>query len=625
MTRFTSVLLLATAFFLSACVDPLLNERKLFIELNATQDTVFPGSQITIEATVTDQFNETAVADLTWTSNLPDAEVLENQGNTVTFQVPGNVTDTSSFSVTIVASTLDASSSATLNIDIGAEPFVILDAKTANNEDSYWLLGVHSAKRINIKDNDPMASDNRLVGASPDGQYIFVSRLLKNGDHLHTLFNTQTHSHSSLLNIEPSTVIDSVFWSPDSQHFILLASNELFSIEIPESIESSVAAERLSGSFDRVVWNDSAAANPMPLAALVSDSQVVILYTDSHEPIETDVSFVSIQVDSLTWELDRLLLLANTPSLTSQQLYSVNPSVIDGANRVKTNRLTGGSGPTNAVSVVHYHATAVTDFTYIERTEGTPPTFKIIDVKGGTATELDPSLNSEEIENAKLRWSPDATTLAVVTPTTNQLSIIDDRLGELSLLELETENIREYSDLLWLGEPATLFITSSVAEQNSIITVDLMTPTTFSEVFSARFMQAAAFIPSQTLVNAMASRFQPRILSPVGTDTGEHNNLSVFDIENKEWSSLISLQNTLLKPISPGNFTQTMGYPEDEVYGIHEGVVELSDGTVVVAVLASNGNIVDIIATHISGESVMPRSLIEDIAQYDVIRGIVGP
>lgn len=625
MTRFTTSLLITISLLLSACVDPLLNERKLLIELSATQDTVFPGSQITVEATVTDQFNETALAELTWTSNLPNAEIVEDQGNTVTFQIPGNVNDASSFSITLVASTLDASSSATLNLNIGAEPFVILDAKTANNEDSYWLLGVHSAKRINIKDNDPMASDNRLVGASPDGEYIFVSRLLKNGDLLHTLYNTQTHSHSNLLNIEPSTVIDSVFWSPDSQHLVLLASNELFSIEIPESTVSSVAAERLSGRFDRVVWNDSAVANPMPLAALVSDSQVVILYTDSHELIETDVSFVSIQADSLTWALDRLLLLANTPSLASQQLYSVNPSVIDGANRVKTNRLTGGSGPTNSVSVVHYHATAVTDFTYIERTEGTPPTFKIIDVKGGIANELTTSFNAEDVGSAKLRWSPDASTLAILSPTTHQLSVVDEGIGELSLLQLETENTREYSGLLWLGEPAKLFITSNRDEKNSIIFVDPITHTTFEDVLSTRFMQAAAFAPSQTLVNAMASRFQPRILSPVGTDTGEHNNLSVFDTESKEWTSLISLQNTLLKPISPGNFTQTMGYPEDEVYGIHDSIVELSDGTVVVAVLASNGNIVDIIATHISGEGVMPRSLIEDIAQYDVIRGIVGP
>lgn len=584
------LLALMAACLLAACVEiPESPNENPSVELSAATEAAFPGGSFRIVATVSDDNTDEDDLVVTW----------QSQSNTVSIGDSGNgyavvnvgLATPVDRTITVKAvfeDSMGAATEASLSLPVRAEPFVVIDAETAEvrtpETQPLYVTGAYSAARVNLKMDDLMASTNHEVSVSPDGQFVFYTQLLENSVWQAHLYSADTAiNHTVNMDFEGRDLNNiTAYWSRDSRYLAIEAphqsstdSDVLYWVDVSNVSEVAIEPSSVLTSFDTLVWSDNnVSLAEKPFAALTTDENVSIFdpasdtpVTELREDFEADSDFTQIQSDSVQWATNQLFFLGSTtiPADPTAPVYNTHLYNWKSANS-KTQRVDTSIASGN---VVRFDAYVATQVVYEQNTN--LYFFNGIDASRIVVSEI----ASIETEHSEFAWSEDGRYLGVsqLSSSTNnsgydRLSVWAVAGGSSSLINWApaTDNAT-IEDWQWGKNSEHIIIHSqdSVAETGSLVVAstdsDVAIETVVDEIYNDTQERANNLI--KTLTRSPNGNWhlywgRDAELSSV------HLDLWAFNIETGEWLNVSKLSESyLMSADGEGEFIETTGLPND--------------------------------------------------------------
>ena len=425
-----TLLAVVTASFLAACVEvPDEGNSAPSVQLQAVATQTYPGSSFRVNQVLSDDNTKTSDLNVNWSFSDSGITIVEQTTDYTVFSV-GLAVDTNQEAV-ITATVIDSEGDTTeqsIAIDIITEPFVIVDAETDEiqtpNSQPIYLTGVYSAKRINLKQFDSMASENYIIDVSPDGRFVFYTQLFVNAVWQAKLYDSQTDINHTVIidfkDIDHNSV--GSYWSSDSQYLAIemphesdAAQNSLYWLDTSTIGEGDIEPHMQTFDFDSLTWSDNQSGE-QAYASLATATTISVLDPTKTGEDETpitqltasnDVAFTQVTVGSEQWATNQLFFIASTTVVDGSTVteYETNLyNYLSGQGYVE--KINGSAGSKNISRFQAYVATQVVyqdsdsnQLYFYNGVEETAVTLNGIDQLVEAQTEFD--------------WSPDGSLLGV--------------------------------------------------------------------------------------------------------------------------------------------------------------------------------------------------------------------
>ncbi|EAR09300.1 hypothetical protein [Reinekea blandensis] len=565
------------------------------VQLMLQSPKAYPGSSVQVSAIIDNGQSEADKFSYQWSSS--DSAVTldpDSSGATAIFKVGVGVATNQQ--VTLTASVKDADGDRTeksISVDISNEPFIVIDGQTEEvqtaNSKPLYLTGIYSAKQVNLKSADAMASDNYLVDISPDGRYVFYTQLLINTQWQARLFDAKTglNHHVNLdFDNHDSNEFQS-YWSQDSHYLAIQAPHDedsaqdklywMSTLVLPE-VETVLEPESETLSIDALIWSDNnLVREEQAHAALITGNTVKVLNPASETPLvevlsDTGVAFTGSVISGASWTTNQLFFLGGVAV----------PAGEGTTNNLHLFRWSPGNGKTIRVSEMS--TVAVDGYETYEANQVVYAQGNRLRLHDGDDSLLLTLTGSSVVLTAasEFDWSEDGQRLGILTEPSNT-----GNSGSWTLHSWAT-NSKKNVPVSWLNEMGgsnvadwqwnenrtslTILSHDGNAKQNTIYLADGTVDDSEYEVVSGIFTDDSGS------ANSTMTQLETQLVRSEGgqwqlywgydkTNNSTHLDLWALNTETEESRNLSRLLDEYQKPVAAGVFENADGFDkEDPVY-----------------------------------------------------------
>ena len=647
-----------SAFILVAlvagCVKPpeVSNLKPTFKVVSEVTNT-YPGSSFRISITEATDADGEEDLEFDWSASLSGVNLILSNEEYAEFSVDLSVEPNQNFTVTGTATDgQGAETTASVDLSIVPEPFVIIDAETStfNSAESHpiYLTGVYSAKAINLKSADIQDSDNYLIDVSPNGQFVFYTQLMDNADWVTRLYDATTDlNHTvnmSFTDVDELAI--ETYWSNDSTYLAIKMPSDLDSDEdkllwfpTTDLTElTTIEPEIETIHLDSFVWSDNdTGLNETPYAAVALTTvstgttttvgSMKVFNPASETPFvdllvgTSEVAFSRVYGSTTQWANNQMFFIASTSVATTgheMNLFRWKPST------GLTEKINGSEGSSNIKNFKAYKATQIA---YAASNSGTAAMYYYDGVTESVLT----TGSSTSATALNFDWSPNGRLLGIHYSTF--FATWEPKNGAVVHLPV-TDGISMYS---WNWD----------RDYNGVSLINLTTPNAVNTLYTATTDEANSYstavedIKTMSIVgtNVPSSVFRTLLRSPNGqwqlywalkTDaTDEHVDLWAYNTVTQEAHNISQLKEPFEAPVSEGIFTTEAGYDGDERKWVGTDITWINDNELVFKVLAMDDasvgtpEIVDIRIVSLETMAT-PRSIVLNPSTKTELTRVVG-